>query len=301
MKTLPSPPGGLAGPPSAGSSASNQVDVFAVAGDGNVWRWSWDGRSWAAPVPLPAFGSIPADGVCAVSSGPGRVEVFAANATTHSPVWWRGDGARWFDAALQPPRARRTSPRCRSLPCARRRTTSTCSRRAPATRRGGGTGTGRYWTAPVRSPERPTSRPSGSPPCRPRPGASTCSPPEQATTCGTGRRSARGAMEPCRRPRREPARRGRERGLLGPNRIDVFAASRSPGNRSSTGGRTAAGFGPREASAGASLPGTVSAVSHAADRLDVFGVSGDGRIAHWQWDGQQLDRSQPPRRQHPRW
>ena len=103
MKTLPSPPGGLAGPPSAGSSASNQVDVFAVAGDGNVWRWSWDGRSWAAPVPLPAFGSIPGVGVCAVSSGPGRVEVFAANATTHSPVWWRRDGARWFDAALQPP------------------------------------------------------------------------------------------------------------------------------------------------------------------------------------------------------
>jgi FAD/FMN-containing dehydrogenase len=71
----------------------------------------------------------------------------------------------------------------------------------------------------------------------------------------------------------------------GRNRIDVFAASREPGNPLQHWWSDGGGFA-LESLGGSLVQGTVSAVSHAADRLDVFGISGDGRIAHWQWDGQ---------------
>ena len=101
MKTLAPIPGGLAGPPSACSSGPDHLDVFAVGPDHRVWRWSRDGATWAAPVPLPGFGSgIPAVGVAAVSSGPGRVEVFAAEASTRTPVWWRAINGQWLPAPL---------------------------------------------------------------------------------------------------------------------------------------------------------------------------------------------------------
>jgi FAD/FMN-containing dehydrogenase len=72
----------------------------------------------------------------------------------------------------------------------------------------------------------------------------------------------------------------------GTNRIDVFAASRAPGNPLQHWWSTGGGFTGPENLGGSLAVGAVSAVSHAADRLDVFGVSGDQRIAHWQWDGQ---------------
>lgn len=88
-------PGGLAGPPGACSDAPNRIDVFAAGPGNTVWRWSWDGSSRTPPGPLPGHGSIPAEGVCAVASGPGRVEVFAAQAGTRTPVWWRGNNTSW--------------------------------------------------------------------------------------------------------------------------------------------------------------------------------------------------------------
>ena len=78
MRTF-SIPGGFSGPPSACSAAPSRIDMFAVGPGATLWRLSWDGTTWSPPLPLPPQGGIPATGVCAVSSGPGRVEVFAVS------------------------------------------------------------------------------------------------------------------------------------------------------------------------------------------------------------------------------
>src|SRR3954453_16514678 len=103
MRTF-SLPGGLAGPPSAASSDPSQVDVFATGSGNTVWRWTLTGGTWSAPVPLAAGpGSIPATGVCAISSGPGRVEVFAPDKNAGGPAWWRGErGKPWTPALVMP-------------------------------------------------------------------------------------------------------------------------------------------------------------------------------------------------------
>jgi hypothetical protein len=78
----------------------------------------------------------------------------------------------------------------------------------------------------------------------------------------------------------------------GPNRIDVFAASRNPGNTVQHWWSTGGGFGmdelplpPPDDKDDGVAAGTVTAISHAPDRLDVFGITGKQNIAHWQWDG----------------
>src|SRR5690606_30692409 len=99
MKTF-TIPGGLAGPPSACSSALDHIDVFAVKPGGQVWRVSGDGVDWHPAVELPRIsGVIPAEGVCAISSGPGRVEVFAVERGSRTPIWWRGNGTMWTQGA----------------------------------------------------------------------------------------------------------------------------------------------------------------------------------------------------------
>ena len=48
----------------------------------------------------------PGEGVCAISSGPGRVEVFAVEAGSRLPVWWRGNGptfTRWTTLRVRRP------------------------------------------------------------------------------------------------------------------------------------------------------------------------------------------------------
>jgi hypothetical protein len=95
MKTF-TLPGGLQGPPSACSCAANRVDVFATGAGNTVWRWSLTGNTWSPPAPLPLGpASIPAEGVCAVASGPGRVEVFAVDRNSGAPAWWRGIDSQW--------------------------------------------------------------------------------------------------------------------------------------------------------------------------------------------------------------
>ena len=78
----------------------------------------------------------------------------------------------------------------------------------------------------------------------------------------------------------------------GPNRVDVFAASANPGNRVQHWASDGGGFvtdqlpaPPRDVDDHGIVAGTVAATSHAPGRLDVVGVTGDQRIAHWQWDG----------------
>ena len=119
--------GGLAGPPSACSSAPDRIDVFAVGPGDTVWRWSGDGANWSPSAPLPSNGSISAEGVCAVSSGPGGVEVFAVD-RSQNPRWWRGNGTAW--RVGEPPLSRvlRRYPQCRSPPSPRHLTRSTSSR-----------------------------------------------------------------------------------------------------------------------------------------------------------------------------
>ena len=140
----------------------------------------------------------------------------------------------------------------------------------------------------ARSPAVRTFRPSGSPPCRPRQGASTCSPPERATTSGAGRRSA-----PRHGASRISAEDLRAGGVSAVSWGRIESTSSPPrGPRQSP---AALVVGWRRRSLDPSLrrssrrepaDGTVSAVSHAVDRLDVFGISRDRRIAHWEWDGQ---------------
>ncbi|MCL4251974.1 MAG: FAD-binding protein [Anaerolineae bacterium] len=74
----------------------------------------------------------------------------------------------------------------------------------------------------------------------------------------------------------------------GLNRIDVFAASREPGNPLQHWWANGDRFeGPEtQPFMGANLAsGTVSAVSSAPNKLDVFGITHDNHLAHWAWDG----------------
>ena len=124
MRTL-SNGGGLAGPPGACSSDPDRVDVFAVGSDKTVWRWSRVGATWQpAPERLAPNGTIPGEGVCAISSGLGHVEVFAVEAGSRLPVWWRGNGPTFtvgppLGSAVAP-EVNRISATC-PLGCTRRR------------------------------------------------------------------------------------------------------------------------------------------------------------------------------------
>jgi hypothetical protein len=71
----------------------------------------------------------------------------------------------------------------------------------------------------------------------------------------------------------------------GPGRVDVFAASRLPNSPLMHWYGNNGAFSAPEELGGILAQGTVSAVSHAANRLDIFAVAGDRGLAHWQWDG----------------
>ena len=283
MRTLSSIPGGLAGPPSACSSDPNRIDVFAVGSDANVWRWAWDGTNWAAPVPLPAFGRIPSEGVCAVSSAPGRVEVFAAEAGTSSPVWWRGDNGRWLPAALLLP----VGANLPAVPVA-----AVCTTPDDIDVFAAGAENAAWWwhwNGSAWTP--PTRLPGGGLPAERIAAVSAAPGRLDVFAPGAGNHlwhwakvgaapwsvSDLGGNLPAE---------GVSAVSWGPNRIDVFAASHEPGNPLQHWWWDGGGFA-LESLGGSLAAGTVSAVSHAAGRLDVFGVSTDRKIAHWQWDGQQ--------------
>ena len=279
--------GGISGPPSACSSAPNRIDVFAVGPGATVWRWPWDGTIWLAPAPLsPSQGEIPAEGVCAVSSGPGRVEVFAV-AKSGVPVWWRGNGTGWTQGMPLPSGA--------NLPAVA--LAAVCASPDNIDVFGAGAGnTPRWWHWNGAAWTARGALPSGATIPAERIAAVSAAPGRlDVFAVGTdthlwhwskvgpapwGLEDLGGDL---------PAE-GVSAVSWGPNRIDVFAASRAPGNPLQHWWSDGGGFSGPESFAdplgGGLAAGTVSAVSHAAGRLDVFGISRDKRIAHWEFDGQ---------------
>jgi FAD binding domain len=277
---------GLAGPPSACSSAPDRIDVFAVVGDGSVWRWPAVGTIWLAPAPLAANGSFHPEGLCAVSSGPGRVEVFAVDAGSRTPRWWRGDGARWTVGPNL------NGPAVPAVPVA-------AVAASPAdidvfSVSADSTGSplwwhwdGATWAAPnklpdaagVRFPAERISAVSGTPGRLDvfAVGSDThlwhwwkagATPWNLENLGGNLPSEGVGAVS------------------WGPGRIDVFAASSAAGNPLQHWWTDGTGFSGPESLGGSLAIGTVSAVSHAPGRLDIFAVSGQQRLVHWQWDGQ---------------
>ena len=290
MKTF-TLPGGLAGPPSACSAATDRLDVFATGPGNTVWRWSMKQNQWAPPAKLdlgPA--SVPAVGVSAVASGPGRVEVFAADKNTRGPVWWRANGAVW-----QAPIVLGGGPA--GLPAV----PVTAVAQSPDNMDVFAAGDGNqpwwwHWNGAFWSPPLPLSG-GGIPAERI---AAVASAPGQLDVFAVAvdhhlrhwRKVGNGPWGPA-----EDLGGNLPAGAVsavswGPNRVDVFAASANPGfpvqHWFSSGGGFASdqlAAPPDDLRDNGVAAGTVSAVSYAAGRLDVFGVTGDQRIAHWQWDG----------------
>jgi hypothetical protein len=273
----------LAGPPSACSSGENRLDVFAVGAGNTVWRWSWDGTSWTN-APLPSLGAIPVEGVCAVSSGPGRVEVFAAESGSRTPVWWRGNGWTWSPgAALQ------SVANLPPVPVA-----AVCASPDSIDVFAAGAGNtpwwwhwnGSWWTAQGSLPggaNIPAVRIAA---VSPAPGRLDVFAVGAANHLWHWSRPAGGPSWSLQDLGGNLPAEGVSAVSWGLNRIDVFAASRAAGNPIQHWSWGGGGFVLDELT-GNFTPGTVSAVSHAENRLDVFGVTANQQIAHWQWDGRQ--------------
>src|SRR5262245_2592459 len=252
-----------------------------------VWRWSWDGTGWGSPAQLPFQGVIPANGVYAAASGPGRVEVFAADATTRSPVWWRGNGTSWTvgpslggNARLPavPPAAVCTSPDSIDVFAAG----------------DGNTPWWWHWNGLSWTVQGKLPAPGSGIPAEPVAAVSPAAGRLDVFAVGPGNhlwhwwRVGAGGWLLEDLGGNLPAV-GASAVSWGPNRIDVFAAG--AGNLLwhwwSNGGSAAGSFAGPEELGGSLVAGTVSAVSHAPDHLDVFGIAGQKRLAHWRWDGRQ--------------
>ena len=283
-------PGGLQGPPSACSCAENRVDVFATGAGNMVWRWSLTGNTWSPPVPL-LLGpvSIPAEGVCAVASGPGRVEVFAVDRNSGVPAWWRGVDALWLPPAILTP-----GPNLPAEPVAAVAASPDnidVFAAGPRNQPWWWHWDGANWSPPI-------SLPGGGLPAERIAVASPAPGRLDVFAAGAGnhlwhwRKVGAAPWGPAEDLGGNLPAEGVSAVSWGPNRLDVFGASRAPGNPVQHWWWDGGGFAmdelpglyPRLADNGVA-PGTVSAVSHAPDRLDVFGITGDQRIAHWQWDG----------------
>jgi hypothetical protein len=224
--------------------------------------------------------------VCAISSGPNRIEVFAIE---KDPVWWRGDGMAWRTGEPKliggggfipgvPVAAVADSPNQIDV-------FAVGANKAPWWWHWNGT----VWNPPIPLPTGPGGGPN--------------LPPEgiAAVSIGIGRLHvfAVGEDKHLWHWRKDgPAAEwvvpqdlggdlpsvGVSAVSWGPNRIDVFAASRAPGFplQHWAGDGTTWGF---DEIGGNFAQGAVSAVSHASNRLDVFGITRDQHLAHWQWDG----------------
>ncbi|MBA3800357.1 MAG: hypothetical protein H0X18_14935, partial [Geodermatophilaceae bacterium] len=270
--------------------------MFATGPGNTVWRWAMTGSTWGPPEPLllgPA--SIPATGVCAITSGPGRLEVFAADKNSRGPVWWRGIHAQPISAPILLPDSG-AGLSAESVPAA----CATSPENVDVFAAGRGNTpcwwhwNGSNWTQGL---------PLG--------GGNLPGEPIAAVSPAPGRLDvfAIGADHHLWHWRKDPAPwpggwRAAEdlSGNLpngpvsavswGPDRIDVFAASANAGNPVQHWWSDGAGFSmdqlptpPRDVDDHGVVAGTVAAASHAPTRLDVVGVTGDQRIAHWQWDG----------------
>ena len=297
MKTF-TLPGGIAGPPSAAASASNRVDVFAAGPGNTVWRWSLTGSTWSAPAPL-ALGpaSIPATGVCAISSGPGRVEVFAGDKNGRGPVWWRGEaGKSWTPVIVMPASGAMLPAESVPAACA----TSPTNIDVFAAGRGN---VPWWWHWDGLSWAQGLSLGGG--------GASLPGEPMAAVSPNPGvldifavgidhhlwhwHKDAvpwPGGWHPAEDLGGNLANLAVSAVSWGPGRVDVFGVSAAAGNPvqhwASEGGAFVTDqlpMPPRDIDDRGIVAGTVATTSHVPNRLDVVGVTGDQRIAHWQWDG----------------
>ncbi len=284
----------LVGAPSAVSfKVSDRLDVFAVVPGNKIRNWHWNGATWQQQ-DLPAGPAIPPEGLCAVSTEPNIIDVFAASSDGNTPWWWQWDGAVWlprgplpFGANLQPVpvAAVASGPNSLDVFAAGLGNTPNWWR----TRQGA-------WSGPTPLPLLPGNQ--GIHPVRvaavsPRPerldvfaasaenhllhwwveNSEAPAPIWHVEDCG-GNLPAEGVSAVS----------------WGPNRIDVFAASKGSGQGPdgnplqhwSWDGNQRGG---PETLGGNLVAGTVSAVSPGPNRLDVFGISGDGRLARWRWDG----------------
>ena len=289
MKTF-TIPGGLQGPPSACSCAENRVDVFATGPGNTVWRWSMTGNTWSPPAPLPLGpASIPAEGVCAVTSGPGRVEVFAADRNSGVPAWWRGVDTQWF-----PPTTLTPGPNLPAEPVA---AVAASPDNIDVFAAGPGFQPwwwhwdGAHWSPPI--PLAGGGLSAGRiAVASPAPGRLDVFAAGALNHLWHWRKVGAAPWGPAEDLGGNLPAEGVSAVSWGPNRLDVFGASRAPGNPVQHWWWDGGGFAmdelpglyPHLADNGVA-PGTVSAVSHAPGRLDVFGITGDQRIAHWQWDG----------------
>jgi hypothetical protein len=279
--------GGLKGPPSACSSAPDRIDVFAVVEGGSVWHWPLIGSTWEPPKQLAANGAFPPEGVCAISSDEGRVEVFAVDQNSRTPRWWRGNGNKF---SVGPEKL--NGPAIPAVPVAAVAASLDDIDVFAVDLRGiiqwwhwdGG-----RWIAPIQLPNGPSLSAQRIAAVSPTPG--------QLDVFAVGpdghlwhwwKTAAKDWMVQDLRADLSPE--GVSAVSWGPDRIDVFAASRAAGNGLQhwwtwTQGNPSA-FSAAKNLGGSLATGTVSAVSHAPNRLDVFGISRDQRIAQWQWDGQ---------------
>ncbi|HSC90642.1 MAG TPA: FG-GAP-like repeat-containing protein [Gaiellaceae bacterium] len=211
------------------------------------------------------------------------MEVFAADSATRTPVWWRGDGASWSTGPSLPGGA--------NLPAVPVTAVATSPDSIDVFAGGpGNTPWWWHWNGTQWSP--PTPLPVGANIPAERIAALAAPGRLDVFAPGAGNHlwhwlkvGALAWRAPVDLGGNLPTE-GVSAVSWGPNRIDVFAASRDPGNPLQHWWSDGGGFSGPETLGGSLASGTVSAVSHAANRLDVFGVSLDGRIAHWLWNGQ---------------
>jgi hypothetical protein len=279
--------GGLVGPPSACSSGPGQFDVLA-AGPGNmVWRWWMQGGQMFGPGPLPAPNNIPAEGVCVVASAAGRLEAFAAGAGINTPLWWRGNAGVWTAGPTLPPGAN-LFPVPVAAVCAGPNNIDVFAvgiNKTPHWWHWNGTG----WSAPVQLPavaNLPLVRVAVVAPRPTRLDVFAVGANQHLWHWWRDTAASGPGWQVLDRNGSLPAE-GVAAVSWGSDRIDVFAAAQLPGRNPlqhwwwTWGG----GFGGPEELGGNLVAGTVAAVSSAPNRLDVFGITGDRRLARWRWDG----------------
>ena len=287
------PPGGLAGPP-APQVGPTRLDVFATGPGNTVWRWAMTGSSGAPPYRWPRSGLDSGNRSVSGVLGTGRVEVFAADRNAAGLCGGAGRRGRRGLQRWEPAPAR-TCPRsgaCRLRNVAGQhgRVRSRGRQRAVVV----ALGRGQLWSRRLRCAgrARPSRRAAGCglPSTR---GARHLRGRRSNTTCGIG---ARSPDRPGGWHTAEDLGGNMPMGAVsavswGANRVDVFAASANPGSSVQHWWSDGGGFSsdrlpapPGDVDDRGIVAGTVAA-ARSAWRLDVVGVTGDQRIAHWQWDG----------------
>jgi hypothetical protein len=272
------------------SRSPDRLDVFATGAGPTPWWWQWNGSSWSAPTALPTGGlpgPIPAESLCAISTGDGLIDVFAAGPGNRPWSWW-WTGTKWegpaplsMDADLHPVplAAVKSGPDTLDVFAAGKGDTPWWWRRR------GGT-----WGPAVPLPADAKLHPV------PLAVVSARTDWLDVFAAGDGKQlwhwSNHGGSNWTVTPRggNLPAE-GVAAVSWGPDRIDVFAAALKNVAEGDTGNPLqhwwwdGTSFHGPEKLGGDLRAGTVSAVSRGPNRLEVHGVSADGGLVRWRWDG----------------